>query len=146
MARVLAQNRVEVLVDGVGRAEIPVLAHALLRAEDLDELAELVGDDAPSHADVTAERERFVLQGDEDLAQARIDAVAQREVDDAVRPAKVDGRLCPLLRQRIETLARAPRQNHDDDIVLHARPSGILHTIRRHVDTPESASRTALNG
>ena len=69
--RILAQDRVEVLVDRVGGAEIPVLADALLRAEDLDELAELVGDDAPAHADVAAERERLVLQRDEDLAQAR---------------------------------------------------------------------------
>ena len=124
MARILAHDRVEVLVDGVGRAEIPVFADALLRAEDLDELAELVGHDAPAHADVAAERERLVLQRDEDLAQARVDAVAQREVDDAVGAAEIDRRLGPLLRQRIQAFAGASGQNHDDDIVLHARPSG----------------------
>ena len=62
VARVLAQDRIEVLVDGVGGPLIPVLADALLRAEDLDELAELVGDDAPAHADVAAERQRLVCR------------------------------------------------------------------------------------
>ena len=147
MARVLAQDRVEVLIDRVGRAEIPVLADALLRAEDLDELAELVGDDAPSHADVAAERERLVLQRDEDLAQARVDAVAEREVDDPVRTAEVDGRLGPLLGQRIETLARASRQNHDDDIVLHATLGlpigpGILDLRRKSRSDPGLSTTT----
>ena len=39
MPRILADDRVEVLVDGVGSALIPVLADALLRRQNLDELA-----------------------------------------------------------------------------------------------------------
>src|SRR5262245_18090757 len=80
MPRILAKDRIEILTDRVGRAEIPVLADALLRAEDVVELAELVGHDAPPHANVAAERERLVLQSDEDLAQARIQAIAEREI------------------------------------------------------------------
>ena len=57
-----AHDRIEVLVDRVGRALIPVLAHALLRRQDLDELAELLGHDAPAHADVPVERQRLVLR------------------------------------------------------------------------------------
>ena len=105
VARVLAQDRVEVLIDRVGRALIPVLADALLRRQDLDELAELVGDDAPAHADVAVERQRLVLRRDEDPPQSGIDAVAEREIDDPVRPAEIDRRLRALLRQR-DTAAR----------------------------------------
>ena len=72
VARVLAHDRVEVLVDRVGRALIPVLADALLRRQDLDELAELLRDDAPAHADVPVERQRLVLRGDEDAAQPEL--------------------------------------------------------------------------
>ena len=126
MARVLAQNRVEVLKHRVCGAQIPVLSDALLRAENLDELAEFIGHDAPAHPDVAPERERLVLERDEDFPQTRVDAVAEREVDDPVGTAEVHGRLRPLLGQRIKALARASRQNHDDDIVLHARPSGVL--------------------
>ena len=93
VARVLALDGVEVLVDRVGGALVPVLADPLLRRQDLDELAELLRDDAPAHADVAVQRLRLVLRGDEDAPQARVDAVAQGEVDDAVGPAEVDGRL-----------------------------------------------------
>ena len=52
--RPFALDGVEVLVDRVRRALVPVLADALLRVQDLDELAELVGDDAPAEAQVAA--------------------------------------------------------------------------------------------
>ena len=48
VARVLADDRVEVLVHRVGGALVPVLADALLRRQDLDELAELLRHDASS--------------------------------------------------------------------------------------------------
>ena len=118
--RVLAHDRVEVLVDRVGGALVPVLADALLRRQDLDELAELLRHDVPAHADVPVERERLVLRGDEDAAQPGVDAVAQREVDDAVRPAEVDRRLGALLGQRIEPLAGAAGE-HDDEAVVEQR-------------------------
>ena len=92
MSRVLALEGVQVLVHGVGGAEVPVLADPLLRGQDLDELAELLGDDAPPHAHVAAQRERLVLGSDEDSPQPGVDAVAEGEVDDAVRTAEVDRR------------------------------------------------------
>jgi hypothetical protein len=55
LLRVLAKNRIQVLVHGVRRALVPVLSDALLRAEDFDELAELVGHDAPPHAQMAAQ-------------------------------------------------------------------------------------------
>ena len=119
MPRLLAQDGIEILVDGVGGAEVPVLADALLRAQNLDELAELVGHHAPPHAQVTAERERLVLQRDEDAAQPRIDAVAEGEVDDPVGTAEIHRRLRPFLGQRIEPFANPASQHHYESIVLH---------------------------
>ena len=123
LPRVFSMDGIEILVHRVGGAEIPVFADALLRTQDVDELAELVRDDAPAHAEVAAQRERLVLQGDEDLAEPRVDAVAQREIDDAVGAAEVHGRLGPFLRERIEPLAGASGQHHDEHIVQHV---GIL--------------------
>src|SRR5262245_28164220 len=77
VARRLTVDGVEVLEHGIGRAEIPVLSDPLLRWQDLDELAELLGDDVPSHPDVAVEREGFVLRRDEDATETRVDAVAQ---------------------------------------------------------------------
>ena len=118
VARVLAGDRIEVLIDGVGRALVPVLADALLRRDDLDELAELLRHDAPALPDVPVERERFVLRGDEDAPEAGVEAVAEDEVDDAVRPAEVDGRLGAFLRQRKEPFADPAREHDHQDIVM----------------------------
>ena len=118
--RALARDRVQVLVDGVRRALVPVLADALLRRQDLDELAELLRDDVPAHADVAVERQRLVLRRDEDAAQPGVDAVAQGEVDDPVRPAEVDRRLGAILRQRIQALAGAAGE-HDHERVVEKR-------------------------
>ena len=60
---------------------------------------------------------------DEDSPQSGIDAVAEREVDDAVRPAEVDRRLGALLGQRIEPLAGAAGE-HDDEAVVEERRHG----------------------
>ena len=130
VARILADDGVEVLIDGVGGALVPVFADALLRRQDLDELAQLFRDDAPALADVTIQRERLVLRRDVDAPEARVQAVAQDEVDDAVRPAEVDGRLGPLLRQRREALADSARQHDDQDVVVdHACCDGKISPL-----------------
>ena len=85
---------VDVLVDGVGGALVPGLGDALHGREDLDELAELVGDDrAPALADVAVERERLVLGEDVDVAEVGVDAVGEGDVDDAVLAGERNGRL-----------------------------------------------------
>jgi hypothetical protein len=101
-----------------------VLADALLRRQDLDELAELLRDDTPTLANVASERERLVLSGDEDVAQVRVDAVAENEVDDAVGPAEIDGRLGPLSRERREPFAGAAGEHDDQDLVVQ-HDSGV---------------------
>ena len=132
VARVLADDRVEVLVHGVGRALIPVLADALLRRQDLDELAELLRHHRPALADVAVERERLVLRGDEDVAQSRVDAVAQDEIDDAVGPAEIHRRLGALARQRREPFAGAAGQHdHEDVVANHGLASPTRQTYHR---------------
>jgi hypothetical protein len=116
----LTRDRIEVLVHGIGRAEIPVLADALLRGKDFDEFAQLFRDDIPTHADVTIERQRFVLRGDVDMPQPGIDAVAEREVDDAVRPAEIHRRLRAIFRERIQAFSHsAGEQNHENIVEFH---------------------------
>jgi hypothetical protein len=63
------------------------------------------------------ERERLVLGGDEDAPEPGVDAVAQREVDDPVGSAEIDGRLGPFLGQGIEPLAGAAGKQDDHDVV-----------------------------
>ncbi len=90
--RLFGADGVDVLVDGVGGALVPGLGDALHGGKDLDELAELVGDDrAPALADVAVERERLVLGEDVDVAQVGVDAVGEGDVDDAVLAGEGDG-------------------------------------------------------
>ena len=142
VARTLALDGVEVLVDRVGGAQVPVLADALLRRQDLDELAELFRHDVPAHADVPVERQRLVLRRDEDAAQPGIDAVAEREIDDAVRAAKVDRRLGAILRERVEPLAHTAGE-HDDKDVVHRRPSAEVSCPGRPTDRGWRSRRRA---
>jgi len=72
IVRLLPQDGIQVLVHGVRRALIPVLARPHLRRQDLDVLAELLRDDIPADPDVPVERQRFVLRGDEDPAQPEL--------------------------------------------------------------------------
>ena len=83
----LCSDRVDVLEDSVRRALVPALGHALHRRQDLDEFTEFSGDHrAPALADVTVEAKRLVLREDVDRTEVGVDAIRQRDVDDAVLP------------------------------------------------------------
>src|SRR5262249_43176783 len=90
----LAANGIDVLVNGVGGAQVPVLAHALHGWQDLDELAQLPRHHrAPAFADVAVQRKRLVLGEDIHAAQVGVDAVGERDIDDAVVAAEGHGGL-----------------------------------------------------
>ncbi len=126
-ARLLPLDRVEVLVDRVRRAQVPVLPHPLLGRQHLHELPELAAEAAPSRAHVPVQALGLVLGGDEDLPQARVDAVAEGEVDDPVGAPEEHRGLGAVAGQGIETLPRPPREQHRHHFAqqedIHARPA-----------------------
>ena len=69
---------VQVLVDGIGRAAVPVLVvQALLGRQQIDHFIELGTQKAPAALQVAQQRVRLVLGDDTDAADARVDAVRQ---------------------------------------------------------------------
>ena len=115
--RLFAADGVDVLVDGVGRAHVPVLAHALHRRQNLDELAEFSAHDVgPAFADVAVQRQRLVLRQDVNATQVGVDAVGERDVDDAIDAAEGDGRFGAVARQRIKTLTCSSGQQNSEGI------------------------------
>src|SRR6266851_965502 len=110
-----AADRIDVLVDGVGGALIPLLRDAHLRREDFDVIAE-AGEGGPAGADVTVKAKRLVLSEDENPAEIRIDAIGERDVDDAVECAERNGRLGAVASQRPEAFALAPGKEYYDGI------------------------------
>ena len=105
--RVVPPQDVEVLVDRVRGALVPRRLDPLLRRQQLDELVEAAVEEAPPALHVADEALRLVLRADADPADARVDAVRQREVDDPELAAERDRRLGTPVGQLLETTAPA---------------------------------------
>ena len=87
----LAADGIDVLIDGVGGAQVPAGGDAHLRRQDFDEVAQ-AHQRRPALADVAVQAERLVLREDEDAAQVAVDAIGKRDVDDAVDAAERERR------------------------------------------------------
>src|SRR5271170_150995 len=115
----LGADGIDVLIDGVGGALIPVLGDAHLRSEHFDEIA-VAHQRGPSLAHVTIEAERFVLGEDEDAAQIAIQAIGKGDVNDAVDAAEGDGGLGAIASEGPKAFALATGQQ-DRKCVAHQR-------------------------
>src|SRR6266481_2498464 len=111
----LAADRVDVLVDSVGGALIPLLRDAHLRREDLDVITK-AREGRPARADVAVQAERFVLGEDENAAEIRIDAVRKRDVNNAVESAERNSRLGAVAGERPEAFALASGKKYNNGI------------------------------
>ena len=110
---------IDVLVDRVGCALVPVLVHPLLRREDVEKLAELAAEEPmPAEVEVAVEAAGLVLREQQDPPQAAVETVGEGEVHDPVDAAERHGRLGPVAGQGIEPRSLPARQ-HDGDDVTH---------------------------
>ena len=134
VVRLLAADRIDVLVNGVGGSLIPVLRDAHLRRQDFDEFAE-AHQRGPAVADVAVEAKRLVLRENEDAAQVAVEAVGERDVDDAVDAAEGNGGLGAVARERPEPFALAAGQQN---------ANRIAHQGHGCLCRPESASGSEL--
>src|SRR5258706_564455 len=113
--RILAPNDIEVLVNRVRRALVPVVRDPLLRRKHLDELVEARAvEEAPATLDMANEAMRLVLGADIDPANARIDAVGEREIDDAELARERDRGLRAPVGELLQARAAPPGEYHGD--------------------------------
>src|SRR5258707_2973134 len=112
----LGANGIYVLIDRVGRPHVPVLADPLHGRQDFDELADFTAENVPTFADLTIQRERLILSEDIDAAQTRVNAVGERDVDDAVDAAEGHGRFGAGAGGRIEARACASGEQNSERI------------------------------
>ena len=110
-----ASDRIDVLIDGVGGALIPLLGDTHLRRNHFDVFAE-AGKRRPGGANVAIQAESLVLGKDEDAAEVRIDAIGQCDVNDAVERAERNGGLGAVTGQRPKTLPLPPGKKYADGI------------------------------
>ena len=122
---------VDVLENRIGGAEIPTLVDALLRRENVEELAEVTTEIAvPTEHEVPIEAHGLVLREHLHPTQPAVDAVGEGEVDDPVGAAEGDGWLGPVAGERIESGPLPPSQDDGDDIPQRRRiGSGRTHRM-----------------
>ena len=83
-SRAIGLDDVDVLVDGVGGAFIPLrFRDALAGRQDVEALVALGPQEVPAALQMADQRMRLVLGGDAEAADAGIERVGEREVDDA---------------------------------------------------------------
>jgi len=115
--RLVAAQEMQVLVDGIGRPLVPlVFVDLLLRRQQLDELIETPVEEAPAALDVADQAVRLVLRGHTDLADAGIDAVGEREIEDAELAGKGHGRLGAKIGQLLEAGAASAGQDDGEGV------------------------------
>ena len=115
VARVLATDGINVLVNSVGGSEVPIGRDAHLRRQDFDEFAE-AQQLRPALPRVPVERKGFVLRQNENAAEIAVDAVGKRDVDNAVDAAEGHGRLGAVARERPQPFALPSCQQNADRI------------------------------
>ena len=131
---------VEVLKHRVGGAAIPGrLVETLLRRQQIEEFAHFRTQKRPAHLQMAQQAVRLVLGQDRDAANSRIQAVRQREIDDAELAAKKHRRLGAPVGQLLETAAASAGEHERERLprqpLLYAR-------VRQHVCL-QSAGRSA---
>ena len=146
---VVAREVARRLAHRVGRALEPVGAVGrLLGGEDLDEAAreqvQPVG-----LRDVAVERRGVELRQHEDALEAGVQAVADRDVDQAVLAAERHGRLRAHVRQREEARAAPAAENQGQArhscrqyLILRVCPEGISQTASCH-ESPSPQMRSS---
>ena len=103
---------VDVLVDRVGGALVPLgLGDALARRQDVEALVALGAEEVPAALQVADQAVRLVLGGDADPADAGVERVGQREVDDPRLAAEIDRGLGAPVGQLVEARAAAAGQH-----------------------------------
>jgi hypothetical protein len=114
----LGADGIYVLINGVGRALIPLIADPLHGRKDFDELSHFAAEDVPAFANVAVKRKRFVLGEDVDAAEIGVEAVGESDIDDAIHASEGDGGLGAVAGKRIKAFSSAAREK-DSESVFH---------------------------
>src|SRR4029077_6920902 len=118
MLTLLAADGINILVNGVGCTQVPVFAYALHGRQDFNEFTQLARHHgAPAFTDVAIQGERLVPREDIHPAQVGVDAVGERDVDNAVVTAEGERGLGRAARQGVEAFPGAAGQQYSESIL-----------------------------
>ena len=137
MLRLLGADRINILINSIGGALVPLIAHPFHGRQDFHELVHLAAQDIPAFADVPVERERLVLREDVDAAQIGVQAIGKSDVDDAVDAAEGHRGFGAVASKRIESFSGSACQKNPESIFHYTpqipfrRSPGILLSARQ---------------
>ena len=118
----LAADGIDVLVDGVGSALIPLLRDAHLRGKNFNKFAE-THEGRPASTSMAAKAESFVLSENENATETGVDAIGKSDIDDAIETTERDGGLGAIASKRPEALALTTGKKYCEGIA-HIRHEG----------------------
>ena len=150
-AGVMRLDDVDVLVDRIRRADIPhALRDALARRQDVEALVALGAEEVPAHLQMPDQAVRLVLGRDRDAADAGVDGIRQREIDDAGFAAEIDRGLGAPVGQLQQPAAATAGQDERQGLAGKRLISGgthvVLPLIWRKLEAFASAFRPRIIG
>ena len=145
---------VDVLVDRVGGAFVPLrLRDALARRQDVEALVALGPEEVPAALQVADQAVRLVLGGDADAADAGVERVGEREVDDPGLAAEIDRGLGAAVGQLPQPRAAAAGEHEGERVAAeparhrrlrHRFPPRINGASVREAGTPCQAAAPSV--
>ena len=132
IVRALVVDQIQVLEDRVGGAGEPARAAAHL-GRDRGHVVVEHRAQPPRLSDVAVKAVALVLRQDDDLEEAGVDQIREREIDQAVRPPERDRGLRPIGRKGEQSFALAAREDHRQSshgalryslVILRPQPKG----------------------
>ena len=145
--RIVGLDDIDVLVDGIGRAFVPLRFRDTLRSrQDVEALVAFRPQEAPAALHVADQRMGLVLGCDADAANAGIQRVGKGEVDDAGLAAEIDGRLGTPVGQLLEAASAAARQDIGHGIASQWLIALVVHSAPPLFYTCSSSSMIVARG
>ena len=116
---IIAVDKLQILINGIGSAAVPVSAVlTLIGGEDLHAAVSAVEIPRQTVADVLIEYQGLILRQNADGIDAGIDTVGKGEIDDAVFAAEGYGGLCGFGGQHVKSASLAACKQHGDAFFL----------------------------
>ena len=144
--RVVAFDDVDVLVHRVGGAFVPAIPEPLGGGQDIETLVAFRAEEVPAALHVADQAVRLVLGGDADAADAGVQRIGQREINDPALAAEIHRRLGADVGELLQPRAAAAGQHighggpHErgtaDGLLAHGRgPPGDYRNVIRAAKT-----------
>jgi len=133
VARRVVFDDVDVLIDRVRRAFVPLgFRDALAGRQDIEALVAAGSEEVPAVLQMADQAVRLVLGGDADAADAGIDGVRQREIDNPRLAAEKDGGLGPRVGHFHQPAAPAAGQHIGHGVASQRSGASVIRHVSSH--------------